>query len=301
MPPLFSHLLRATALACLLSASSPVQAQDAGALAKPAEYMIYQYPDVSLVVVFDAREVGCDTRISGPDRGLVGEASVPERRLGPVYHFVEASDIPRQLMVSVTTERPVERSRISMELLQLPERDRNARALTAAYRYLAHGMKRVYEETPSAWSERIVSLRNASQAFATMGNEEMKLWADYYAAHLALHGLGDAALALDWVRAVRLKAVRAGFDRLVLVALLLEADALTVSAESGGGEAQSYYAQSHELWKEAAELAGRQGFLAEQGRALYRDGLAREQQGEAGSAIERYEQALEIAVTASDP
>ena len=128
---------------------------------------------MSLVVVVDAREVAFDTRITGPDRGLVGEAGVPARRLGPVYHFVEAADIPRQLMVAVTMERPVERSRISMELLQLPEGDRNARVLTAAYRYLAHGMKRVYAGTPSAWSERIVSLRNASQAFASMGNEEM--------------------------------------------------------------------------------------------------------------------------------
>lgn len=302
MLPTVSHHLRALALACLLVAAAPLSALgDEAAQVRPAEYMIYQYPGVSLVVVVDAREVAFDTRITGPDRGLVAEAGVPARRLGPVYHFVEAADIPRQLMVAVTTERPVERSRISMELLQLPEGDRNARVLTAAYRYLAHGMKRVYQGTPAAWRERIVSLRNASQAFASMGNEEMKLWADYYAAHLALHGLGDTALALEWVQAVRRKAERARFDRLVLVALLLEADALTVAAERGGENTKTFYAQAHERWLEAAEQAGRQGFLAEQGRALYRDGLAWEQQGDAGLAIERYEQALEITAESSDP
>ena len=262
MPPTASYLLRMLALACFLAATPLSAPGDDAPPARPAEYMIYQYPGVSLVVVVDAREVAFDTRITGPDRGLVGEAGVPARRLGPVYHFVEAADIPRQLMVAVTTERPVERSRISMELLQLPEGDRNARVLTAAYRYLAHGMKRVYAGTPSAWSERIVSLRNASQAFASMGNEEMKLWADYYAAHLALHGLSDPALALEWVQAVRRKAERARFDRLVLVALLLEADALTVTAERGDGNRLTYYAQAHERWLEAAEQAGRQGFLA---------------------------------------
>jgi len=301
MPPRVTHLLRTLALACFLAATPLAVPGDDAAPARPAEYMIYQYPGVSLVVVVDAREVAFDTRITGPDRGLVGEAGVPARRLGPVYHFVEAADIPRQLMVAVTTERPVERSRISMELLQLPEGDRNARVLTAAYRYLAHGMKRVYEGTPSAWSERIVSLRNASQAFASMGNEEMKLWADYYAAHLALHGLGDTALALEWVQAVRSKAERARFDRLILVALLLEADALTVAAERGDETTTTYYARAHERWLEAAEQAGRQGFQAEQGRALYRDGLAWEREGENGRAIERYEQALEITAGSSDP
>lgn len=302
MPLNFHHLLRVLALACLLLSPPAVLAQREGTPAsKPAEYMVYQYPGVSLVVVVDAREVGFDTRITGPDRGLVGEASVPGRRIGPVYHFVEAVDTPRQLMIDVDTERPVERSRISMELLQLPEGDRNARTLTAAYRYLAHGMKRVYEETPAAWSERIVSLRNASQAFASMGNEEMRLWADYYAAHLALHGLGDVSMALEWVQAVRSKAVRARFDDLVLVALLLEADALTVAAEGSGPEAEAYFARGHERWLEAAERAGQQGFPAEQGRALYRDGLAWEWQGDFGRAIERYEQALEITAGSADP
>ena len=42
------------------------QAAEASAM-RPAEYMIYQYPGVAMVVITDAPETEFDSRITGPD------------------------------------------------------------------------------------------------------------------------------------------------------------------------------------------------------------------------------------------
>ena len=122
---------------------------------KPAEYMVYQYPYVSLVIVIDVREAEFEARVEGTEGALIGESGLPGRRIGPLYHFVEAVDKPRQLMIEVTPSRRVDRSQISMQLLQLADSDRNAVRLTRADRVLAHGMKRVPGGENAAWFDRI--------------------------------------------------------------------------------------------------------------------------------------------------
>lgn len=290
-------------LAALAAVCPPVAAQpEQASVARPAEYMIYQYPRVSLVVVIDARETEFDTRIKGPEGVLVNEAAIAARRIGPVYQFVDAVDIPRQLMIEVNPAQPVERSRISMELLQLPESDRNARALSRAYRFLAHGMKRVYTDTTATWTERAYSLRNAANAFAAMGMEEMRLWSEYYAAHLILHEIGDVLLSLERAQALQTAAARAGFEAIGLAAATLEAEALMMAGEKSVAE-QSFgrYDAAHGAWERVIRMAEEQGFQAEHGRALYRDGIAWERQGQLDRAIGRYEQALEVTASAADP
>ena len=59
---------------------------------KPAEYMVYQYPYVSLVIVIDVREAEFEARVEGTEGALIGESGLPGRRIGPLYHFVEAVD-----------------------------------------------------------------------------------------------------------------------------------------------------------------------------------------------------------------
>lgn len=281
----------------------PAQQEEASA-ARPAEYMIYQYPAVSLVVVVDALESEFEARISGPEGALVSETGIASRRIGPVYQFVEAVDIPRQLMIEVNPARRIERSRIGLELMQLPDTDRNSRALASAYRYLSHGMKRVHTDNTTVWAERTYSLRNAAKAFAAMGMEEMSLWSEYYATHLILHEIKDVLLAMERAHTIRAAVRKAGFETIELAIRVLEADAMMMAGDASSGT-QSFerYESAHEAWEDAARMAADQGYEAERGRALYQDGMAYERQDRLESAIERYEQALNVtaSASASDP
>lgn len=286
-----------------LSASSAVPAQvEEASAARPAEYMIYQYPAVSLVVVIDTLESEFEAQVSGPEGALVSETGITSRRIGPVYQFVEAVDIPRQLMIEVNPSRRIERSRIGLELMQLPDTDRNSRALASAYRYLAHGMKRVHTDNNTVWAERTYSLRNAAQAFAALGMEEMRLWSEYYATHLILYEIEDVLLAMERARTIRAAARKAGYETIELTTRVLEADAMMMAGDTSTGT-QSFerYESAHEAWEDAVKMAAAQGYEAERGRALYQDGMAYERQGRLDRAIERYEQALDVTATASDP
>ena len=282
-------MLRAPGFAALtfvaslwLVACPRLSAQEApNASVQTAEYMIYQYPRVSLVVVIDVRETEFESRIDGPEGAPVSETGISARRIGPVYQFIEAVDTPRQLMIEVIPARRIERSRISMELLQLPDSDRHSQSLARAYRYLAHGMKPVRGGGRAAWAERTYSLQNAARAFAGMGMEEMRLWSEYYATHLVLYELGDVLQAIERVQAVRAGARRAGFETIELATLVLEADARMLAGEQSSGDAAlGHYAEAHPAWAQVDTLAEDLGYVSERGRALYRDGLAWERQHE---------------------
>ena len=177
---------------------------------RPAEYMIYQYPGVSLVVKIDADEVEFESRITGPDNTLIMDSAVPFRRIGPVYQLISPTDIPRQLMIKVTPGRRIDRSRISMELIQLSGRDSNSQALAQAYGLLSFGTERIHERDKGSWASKAYSLRDASRSFAALGMEEMRLWSEYHAAHLALYRLNDVLTAIELVNNVGSAARRAG-------------------------------------------------------------------------------------------
>ena len=90
-------------LLMLASLPGPLSAQQAAeaSAVRPAEYMIYQYPGVDMVVITDAPETEFDSRVTGPEGAVLNEASVAGRRIGPVYQYIGGPDIPRQLMVHV--------------------------------------------------------------------------------------------------------------------------------------------------------------------------------------------------------
>lgn len=279
--------------------AAPLPAQVSGA--RPAEYMIYQYPNVDLVIVVDAQEAEFDVQILGPEKALLKEAGIAGRRLGPVYQYVAAAELPRQLMIKVNPGRRIDRSRISMELLQMTGNDRMAAALARAYKLLSVGMERLYATDTSSWAAKSYSLASAARAFADLGMEEMRLWSDYYATHLTLHRLDDPLLAIERSRQIQQSAARAGFERIELVALILEGDALMRAAmQANGKQAFSRLESAHPVLERIVVLADQQGLQAERGRALFNDGLAYEQQVRPDRAIERYNQALEVTFEADD-
>ncbi len=269
---------------------------------RPAEYMIYQYPDIALVVKVDAPETEFVSQISGPDNAVLREHGVVYRRIGPIFQYIDPADTPRQLMIKLTPERKIDRSRIGMELIQLSGTERNSKALAQAYQLFSTGTQRTYASDTTTWAMKIYSLRSAARAFAELGMEEMSLWSEFYAAHLILYQLSDELTALEMTHVIQRASNRAGFDDLELAALVLESDALLQAAGSAGGrQAQARYREVHEVLDRLAKLANRLQYQSEHARALYQDGIAYEAQGDPARAIERYRMALEIGASAGNP
>lgn len=269
--------------------------------ARPAEYMIYQYPFVSLVIKVDAAETGFDSEIYGPEKALLKSSEVPSSRIGPLYQFVDSVEKPRQLMIKITPERPVDRSQISMELIQLPDRDWKSASFGRAYNFLSSGTEKVHGNDSTTWSMKIYTLRNAASAFEQLGWEEMRLWSDFYAAHLVLHKLNDVLMAMDLSRSVRESASRAGFEEIELAALVLESEALQVAGENATGQqAFRRYEQLHGVLDQVVILADQLNLPSEKARALFNDGLAFEQQDRADEAVRRFQAALDVALTTNN-
>ncbi|MGK2925159.1 MAG: CHAT domain-containing protein [Lysobacterales bacterium] len=277
-------------------------AQEGGVTAeRPAEYMIYQYPDIALVVRVDIPEAEFGLRVLGPETAVIKSSRVPGRRIGPVYQFIDAVDLPRQLMIEVTPGRAVERSAIGLEVLQFAAGDRNGAVLSRAYRMFSLGIESAPSDDTTTWAMKAYSLRNAAELFDQLGMEEMRLWSEYFAAHLVLHRLDDVLAAAELSREIREGAARAGFAQIGLAARILEGESLLrrMDATPAGSTAIDHRAL-HELLQDTVELAQSLDLASETGRALYRDGLVFEHQGEPRQALERYRDALDVIAQGGD-
>jgi CHAT domain-containing protein len=268
---------------------------------RPAEYMIYQYPDIALVVRVDLPEAEFGLRVFGPEAAAIKSSRVPGRRIGPVYQFIDAVDLPRQLMIEVTPGRAVERSAIGLEVLQFATSDRNGAVLSRAYRMFSLGIESAPSDDTTTWAMKAYSLRNAADLFDRLGMEEMRLWSEYFAAHLVLHRLGDDLAAAELSREIRRGAARAGFAEIGLAARVLEGEALLrrMDATPAGSTAIDHRAL-HELLQDTAERAQRLGLASEAGRALYHDGRVFDHQGEPRQALQRYRDALDVIAQGGD-
>ena len=267
----------------------------------PAEYMIYQYPDVSLVVKIVAPEMEFDSKIYGPEGALINSSGIPAARIGPLYQLIEATDKARQLMIKISPKRKADRSRINLELIQLPPGDRRSAAFTQAYRLFSSGTELVHSNDTTTWAMKSHTLQNAARVFASQGWEEMQLWSEYYAAHLVLYKLNDVALAMELGQEIQGSARTAGFEMIELAALILEGDALmSAGANVSGKLAYARFEQAHGVWDRVVILADQLGLRSEQARALFNDGLAWEQQDQLDEAVRQFQLALDVSLSTDD-
>lgn len=289
-------------LALLTAPLTASPAEDTAVTAeRPAEYMIYQYPETILVLKFDVSEAEFSVRTLGPEGAQLKSSSVPGRRLGPVYQYIDTSERPRQLMIEVAPGRAMDRSGIGLEVLQFSPDDRNSAPLLRAYQMLSLGTETSHRTDASTWASKAYSLRNAGDIFAGLGWEEMRLWSEYFAAHLVLHRLEDPLMAMEWAVAVQRDAERAGFARVELAACILEGDAvLQLAAGSVEQSAKLYYERAHQVLAHVEKLSQQQALDGERGRALFLDGGVYELQGEPERALERYRSALDITAGSGD-
>ena len=235
---------------------------------RPAEYMIYQYPDSIMVLKFDVPEAEFSARTIGPENALIKSSALPARRIGPVFQYIEAVGRPRQLTIEVTPQRAIDRSAIGLEILQFGVADRNVANLVRAYQLFSIGAEAERSNAASTWGMKAYSMRNAAGVFTHLGMQEMSLWSEYFAAHLVLHRLDDPLMALELVEVILMESVQAGFEKVELAARILESDALLRLARGPGEHGNfAYVENAHQVLAEVARLAERQGLDAEHGRA----------------------------------
>jgi CHAT domain-containing protein/tetratricopeptide (TPR) repeat protein len=296
-------MLRALFIILLVATSSGVWSAQTGEVsaAHPAEYMIYQYPDVSLLVKINAPEMEFDSKIYDPEGALISSSGIPSARIGPLYQYIEAADIPRQLMIKINPGRKADRSRISLELIQIPPGDRRSAAFAQAYRLFSSGTEVAHSNDSTTWAMKSYSLRDAARAFASLGWEEMRLWSEYYAAHLVFFKLDDVTLAMELAQEIQGSARTAGFEMIELAALILEGEALMSAGASASGKlAYARFEKAHGVWNRVVLLADQQGLRSEQARALFNDGLAWEQQDQLEEAVGQFRLALDVSLTTDD-
>ncbi len=286
--------------AIMLSVVRPLLAEQVSG-ERPAESMIYQYAGVSLVVKIDVPETDFISTIYGSDDTLVSSAGIPLERIGPVFLFIPASEIPRQLMITVKPARAIDRSRINLELIQLSGRDRLSEVSAQAYQLFSQGNSLAHSNDTTTWAMKAYTLRNAAEAFAKLGWEEMRLWGDFYAAHLALVKLNDLVTAMDFAREIQVQAKRAGFLEIELAAAILEADALQKAGSNPSGRiAAARLEQAHRALDRVATLAGRLGMRSEQARALFNNGLVYQKQENLDAAVRQFQAALDVSLVSDD-
>ncbi len=265
---------------------------------KPAEYMIYQYPGVALLIRIEASGIEFESRVLAQEGSLVMASRIPGSRLGPLYQIIEPVDKPRQLIVQVRPKQSSERSRISMELVQLSGSEHNSSAQLNAFRQLSLAAESTRANDTTTWSMKIYTFKKAAQAFAQLGWEELRLWCEYYAAHLIFFKLQDNLSAMEIARQVEAAARKAGIGIVELAALQLEGAALSQSAVTLSGlDAATVYDEIHRTYQLAATMADSLGLQQQRSWAIFNNGLVWEQQENLDRALEQYELALSIAVS----
>jgi tetratricopeptide (TPR) repeat protein len=298
-----SVALAAIAFALCLFTTGPAVAADSSVASpdKPAEFMIYQYPGVALLIRIDALETEFVSRVYGSERALIKASHIPMRRIGPVYQFIEAIDTARQLIVEIIPAKTTERSRISMELVQLPQNERNSRMQSDAFRLFSRAVDSTSANDSTTWAMKIYTLEAAASEFERLGWEELRLWSLCYAAHLTFYKMSDELSAIELVRKVQRDARKAGFKTIELATLQLEGAALLQQTRSQSGQAGGKKdTQIHSVLEQASALAEDLGLRSESSLALFNDGIAWEQQDKLGKALVQYRRALEIANQADD-
>ncbi|MGA9575180.1 MAG: CHAT domain-containing protein, partial [Lysobacterales bacterium] len=143
---------------------------------------------------------------------------------------------------------------------------------------------------------KIDSLTNAGKLFEQYGMQEMRLWANYLAAHHVLFYLHDHSIAYSMTRDILSELKGTRLQKIELATLQLQGMALMGLRKSGSlniskGDSDPVQA----VLSRTAELARSMGYEYELARALYDSGLEYAGQSSNTDALDQFQQAVQIA------
>jgi len=279
------------------SSISVVQAQ-VKAPARTQEYFIQQGANEDLLITISAFEAEFESRISGPNDVVLVVSGIPGSRIVPVFQYVYAAKTARQIDIEITSDLHTGRTEFGIELTRLQPWDSRSTSVSQAYKLLSFGSEYNGVDSQANWTVKIDSLVKAGRLFQQFGMFEMRLWANYLAAHLIYFHLHDHSLVYSMTRDI-LAGIKGGRSQKVeLATLQLQSLALIGLRKSGlVGKTADNSDPVQSVLARTAELAENMGYHFEQARALYASGVEYAEQARYSNALEQFQRAVKIADT----
>lgn len=259
------------------------------------EYFVRQNADEVLLVRIDGREAQFDAVITTIAGEVLAASGVPGSRVAPLFQYVGSTIDDRQLDIRVTAPFDTNRTRFDLGLSRLTIRDDRSARLARAYQLLAFGLEPPPADTAANWSIKVGSLNDARAQFEDFGMESLQSWAAYFAARLTLTGVGDNASALRLAEALIASPGARRQPEVRLAGLRLRAEALEALRGAGELPTGSGPDPIQAAALETAELAASLGLLFERADALFLAGRDLAARGRNDEALQRLEEALDIA------
>lgn len=264
------------------------------------EYFIQQAMDEALLIRINAFEAQFESTVVGENGEIILRSGLAENRIVPVFQYIHTPKKSRQLSIEITSSTQSERSNFGLELTRLTVWDDRSNAVSRAYQLLSFGMQNDDSESRATWSVKIDSLISAGKLFHEFGMEEMRLWANYLAAHLIQYQLHDYSIVYGMTREILAAPNVVRLPEIKLAALKLQGAALIGLKRSGVLQAQENQAdpmQSPEqiVLAETITLAETMGFKYEQAQALNASGIEYAAAAQYTLALEQFQRAVEIA------
>lgn len=265
------------------------------------EYFIRQAADEALLIQVNAFEAEFESRVIGQNGETLLKSGLKGSRIVPMFQYVAASAKPRQLDVRVSSVAHTDRTEFELQLTRLTVWDDRSNAVANAYRLLSFGMESDAAQSAANWTVKIDSLMTAGRLFRQFGMKEMRLWANYLAAHLVYQQLHDYSMSYGLVREILSELKGSQFRVIELASLQLQSAALIGLNNSGSLQrSDSSPDPINASLLRAARLAGEMGFDFEQARSLETLAAYTAGQADYDLALEQYQQALGIAQAVGD-
>ena len=260
------------------------------------EYFIQQDVNEDLLITISAFEAEFESRISGPNDVVLVVSGVPGSRIVPVFQYIYAPKTARQIDNEVTSQLHTGRTEFGIELTRLQPWDTRSTSVSQAYKLLSFGSEYNGVDSQANWTVKIDSLVKAGRLFRQFGMFEMRLWANYLAAHLIYFHLHDHSMVYSMTRDI-LAGLKGGRSQKVeLATLQLQSLALIGLRKSGlVGQSADNSDPVQSLFSRTAELAQNMGYHFEQARALYASGVEYAEQARYAKALEQFQLAVKIA------
>lgn len=298
LPCVFIHAVLAVVLFTVMGGPAPLWAASLPGGGQQQEYFVRQQAGEGLLIRINGREAQFESQVLTIEDELVLVSQVPGSRLAPLFQYIPPTDRSRQLDVKVTAPLDTNRSTFEMGLSRIDVRDDRSARLAQGYEWLSFGLQLPAADTTGNWSIKVNSLLNAARTFNDFGMVELELWSTFLAAQITLAKLGDynAALLLS-EEIFGHPATRRNAD-LSLATMKLRLEAMLYARRAGELAARGVDADPlQRVASESAALATRLGNQFERGEALYLAGVDFAERGMEPEALDRFEQALALAVS----
>lgn len=260
------------------------------------EYFVQQTANEDLLIKINSFEAEFESRLTAQNGEVLLVSGVPGNRIAPIFQYVSASTNSRQLEIQVSSSLHTKRSQFGIELVRMSAWDERSRSVSRAYQLLSFGMQVNKGVSRADWTVKIDSLVNAGRLFQRFGMQEMRLWSNYLAAYLVQTQLHDFSIVYSMTHEILANLKGSRLRKIEMAALQLQAAALIGLKRSGALDIQVSSADPVQaILSQVVEFAESIGFDYEMANALNLSGEAYLGESSYASALERFQNAKQIA------